>query len=184
MMITSNPLVYAPGAILKVRQTIQMMITSNAFVCTRSTVQAVKFARSVLSGQLVFPGDLLPPTRIILFSSLNYFRSSPVKHLGGLLNIFCNFTHWMGEGRGGGALVPKGGILVVFYKLSSNTLNIHFAKAYSRGILIGFTVIICFQLRKIRIPIVSDTECDRFLNWLRILWNQDWNGDLLSFYLD
>ena len=47
----------APGAILKVRQTIQMMITSNAFVCTRSTVQAVKFARSVLSGQLVFPGQ-------------------------------------------------------------------------------------------------------------------------------
>ena len=57
MMITPNPLVYAPGAILKVRQTIQMMITSNAFVCTRSTVQAVKFARSVLSGQLVFPGE-------------------------------------------------------------------------------------------------------------------------------
>lgn len=81
----------------------------------------------------------------------------------------------MGEGRGGGALVPKGGILVVFYKLSSNTLNIHFAKAYSRGILIGFTVIICFQLRKIRIPIVSDTECDRFSNWSHRLWimNQD-----------
>ena len=71
----------------------------------------------------------------------------PPQQICGLLQVFSNSSHGVGQNHRGGTMVSQG----IFYFANSIFSIPKFLELINSS-----------QLRKIRIPIVSDTECDRY----------------------
>ena len=191
MMITSNSLVYAPGAILKVRQTtllpnddyiklicIHQVNSSGSEVCKERFIWPACLPRSEILSDMAYIilSDCqiwhLLDCQIVRYGIYKNAVTNQVRNTysyGSLHVIFTNSSYVYSTSANlrttpslqqlfsqGGAESQRGdhGLRRYFLFCQFYVFNSYASKF--------FELIYSFQLRKIRIPIVSDTECDRY----------------------